>query len=116
MCSWTRGCSTSTAPSSQCCRARASTYLRYSSTRTTTPVKCGKTRTIGLAAPYTGPDADVGNQQVRWAKFFVKRWNAKKANSHRKIKVVNGDTQLGVDTAFAVQVAKSFASNSKLLG
>src|SRR6266576_2882777 len=82
----------------------------------TASVKCGKTRTIGLAAPYTGPDADVGNQQVRWAKFFVKRWNAKKANSHRKIKVVNGDTQLGVDTAFAVQVAKSFASNSKVLG
>ncbi len=82
----------------------------------TASVKCGKTRTIGLAAPYTGPDADVGNQQVRWAKFYVKRWNAQKANSHRKIKVVNGDTQLGVDTAFAVQVAKSFASNSKLLG
>ena len=79
-------------------------------------VKCGSTRTIGIAAPYTGPAADIGNQQVRWAKFFVKRWNAQKANKNRKIKVVNGDTQLGVDTAFAVRVAQSFASNSKLLG
>jgi len=79
-------------------------------------VKCGKTRTIGLAAPFTGPAADIGNQQVRWAKYYVKRWNAQKANRNKQIKVVPGDTQLGVDTAFAVKVAKSFASNSKVLG
>ena len=77
---------------------------------------CGKTRTIGLAAPFTGPAADIGNQQVRWAKYYVKRWNAQKANKNKQIKVVPGDTQLGNDTAFAVRVAKSFASNSKLLG
>src|SRR4029077_15625446 len=70
----------------------------------------------GLAAPITGPAAAIGNQQVRWAKYYVKRWNAQKANKNKQIKVVDGDTQLGVDTAFAVKVAKSFASNSKLLG
>jgi branched-chain amino acid transport system substrate-binding protein len=79
-------------------------------------VTCGKTRTIGLAAPFTGPAADIGNQQVRWAKYYVKRWNAQRANKNKQIKVVPGDTQLGNDTAFAVRVAKSFASNSKLLG
>ena len=79
-------------------------------------VTCGKTRTIGLAAPFTGPAADIGNQQVRWAKYYVKRWNAQKANKNKQIKVVPGDTQLGNDTAFAVRVAKSFASNSKMLG
>jgi len=79
-------------------------------------ITCGRTRTIGLAAPYTGPAADIGNQQVRWAKFFVKRWNAQKANRNKQIRVVNGDTQLGVETAFAVKVAKAFASNSKVLG
>jgi branched-chain amino acid transport system substrate-binding protein len=82
----------------------------------TATVKCGKTRTIGLAAPITGPAAAIGNQQVRWAKYYVKRWNAQKANKNKQIKVVSGDTQLGNDTAFAVKVAKSFASNSKVLG
>lgn len=79
-------------------------------------ITCGKTRTIGLAAPFTGPAADVGNQQVRWAKYYVKRWNAQRANRNKRIRVVDGDTQLAVDTAFAVKVAKSFASNSKVLG
>ena len=77
-------------------------------------VTCGKTRTIGMAAPITGPASDIGNQQVRWAKYFVKRWNKKHSNA--RIKMVMGDTQLGVDTAFAVKAAKSFASNSKVLG
>ena len=79
-------------------------------------VSCGTTRTIGVAAPITGPAASIGQQQLRWAKFFVQRWNAQKANAKKKIKIVQGDTQLGVDTAFAVKVAKSFSSNSKLLG
>jgi branched-chain amino acid transport system substrate-binding protein len=79
-------------------------------------VKCGSTRTIGVAAPITGPASFIGQQQLRWVKFFVKRWNAQKANKHKRIKIVQGDTQLGVDTAFAVKVAQSFASNSKLLG
>jgi branched-chain amino acid transport system substrate-binding protein len=79
-------------------------------------VTCGTTRTIGVAAPITGPAASIGQQQLRWAQYYVKRWNANKANSKKKIKIVQGDTQLGVDTAFAVKVAKAFSSNSKLLG
>jgi branched-chain amino acid transport system substrate-binding protein len=77
-------------------------------------VKCGKTRTIGMAAPVTGPASDIGNQQIRWAKYYIKRWNKKHGKA--RIKLVLGDTQLGVDTAFAVKVAQSFKSNSKLLG
>ncbi len=79
-------------------------------------IACGTTRTIGVAAPITGPAASIGQQQLRWAQFFVKRWNAQKANAKQKIRIVQGDTQLGVDTAFAVKVAQAFASNPKVLG
>ena len=79
-------------------------------------IACGTTRTIGVAAPITGPAASIGQQQLRWAQYYVKRWNAVKANAKQKIAIVQGDTQLGVDTAFAVRVAQSFASNAKVLG
>ena len=76
-------------------------------------IRCGKTRTIGVAAPITGAAASIGTQQLRWAKFYVSRYNA----SHRrtKFRVVQGDTQLP-DTAQAIQVAERFASNSSILG
>ncbi|HEV8686826.1 MAG TPA: branched-chain amino acid ABC transporter substrate-binding protein [Gaiellaceae bacterium] len=75
-------------------------------------LKCGKTRTIGVAAPITGPAASLGQQQLKWARFFVSRYNASHKN---KLRVVPGDTQLP-DTAQAIQVAERFASNSKILG
>ena len=78
-------------------------------------ITCGSTRTIGMAAPITGPAASIGTQQLRWAQFFVSNWNKLKANKNRKVKLIQGDTQLGVNTSFAVSVAQSFASNSKLL-
>ena len=85
------------------------------SAATTKSVKCGKVRTIGVAAPLTGPASSIGVQQLHWVQYFVKRWNKAKANKNQQIKIVQGDTQLGVDTAFAVKVAHSFASNSKML-
>src|SRR6476620_3243927 len=81
----------------------------------TKSVKCGKVRTIGVAAPLTGPASSIGVQQLHWAQYFVKRWNKAKANKNQQSKIVQGDTQLGVDTAFAVKVAHSFSSNSKVL-
>jgi len=97
--------------SSQAPRGAASANAAGSAT-----VKCGTTRTIGVAAPITGPASFIGQQQLRWVQYYVKKWNANKANKKQKIKIVQGDTQLGVDTAFAVRVAKSFGSNSKVLG
>jgi branched-chain amino acid transport system substrate-binding protein len=78
-------------------------------------ITCGSTRTIGMAAPITGPAASIGTDQLAWAQFFVSNWNKLKVNKNRKIKVIQGDTQLGVNTSFAVAVAQSFASNSKML-
>jgi ABC-type branched-subunit amino acid transport system substrate-binding protein len=74
-------------------------------------ITCGRTRTIGVAAPITGLAASLGQQQLKWARYFVTRYN----RSHRnKLRVVSGDTQLP-DTAQAIQVAERFASNSQIL-
>src|SRR5919204_1621845 len=75
-------------------------------------VKCGKTRTIAIAAPLTGDAASLGLQQLRWAKFFVARYNR---HHRKKFRLVQGDTQLP-NTAQALAVAHQFASNSKILG
>jgi branched-chain amino acid transport system substrate-binding protein len=83
-----------------------------SATSDTALIRCGRTRTIGVAAPITGPAASIGVQQLKWARFFVTRYN----RTHRnKLRVVQGDTQLP-DTAQAIQVAERFASNSQMLG
>jgi branched-chain amino acid transport system substrate-binding protein len=76
-------------------------------------IACGRTRTIGVAAPITGAAASIGSQQLRWARYWVTRYN----RSHRrtKFRIVSGDTQLP-DTAQAIQVAERFASNSQILG
>jgi branched-chain amino acid transport system substrate-binding protein len=75
-------------------------------------IACGRTRTIGVAAPITGAAASLGQQQLRWARFYVSRYN----RTHRtKLRVVSGDTQLP-DTAQAIQVAERFASNTQMLG
>ncbi|HZB79280.1 MAG TPA: hypothetical protein VE522_05500, partial [Actinomycetota bacterium] len=47
-----------------------------------TLITCGRTRTIGIAAPVTGPAASIGSQQARWARYWVTRWN----RAHRRIK------------------------------
>ncbi len=79
-------------------------------------VKCGKTRTLGLLAPYTGPAASIGTLQVNWVKYYVSTYNKK----HKKwqYKIAGGDTQLGAanGTAAALQAAQTLASNSKVLG
>ncbi|HKA26279.1 MAG TPA: branched-chain amino acid ABC transporter substrate-binding protein [Gaiellaceae bacterium] len=78
-------------------------------------VKCGKTRSIGLMAPFTGPAASIGINQVHWANFYKNAYN----KTHKtKIKFVNEDTQLGSanGTAAAVASAQALASNSAVLG
>jgi branched-chain amino acid transport system substrate-binding protein len=78
-------------------------------------IKCGKTRSIGLMAPFTGPAASIGINQVHWANFYKNQYN----RTHKtKIKFVNEDTQLGAanGTAEAVKGAQALGSNSSVLG
>jgi branched-chain amino acid transport system substrate-binding protein len=106
-----------TAVAVACAATLASASTRsHSTTRlasaATAKVKCGKTRTIGIAYPATGPAASIGVFQVQWAKFAAKQWNK---THKKKIRLIQGDTQLGVSTSFAVAVAHQFASNHKIL-
>jgi len=78
-------------------------------------VKCGKTRTIGLMAPITGPAASLGQPQVHWAQYYVNSYN----KTHKtKLKFVKEDTMLGSanGTAEAVKGAQALGSNSSVLG
>ena len=78
-------------------------------------IKCGRTRSIGLMAPFTGPAASIGINQVHWANFYRSAYN----RTHKtKIKFVNEDTMLGAanGTAEAVKGAQALASNARVLG
>jgi branched-chain amino acid transport system substrate-binding protein len=76
-------------------------------------IRCGRTRTIGVAAPITGDAASLGQQQLKWARYYVTRYN--RTHRRTKFRIVQGDTQLP-NTQVAVQVAERFASNTQILG
>jgi branched-chain amino acid transport system substrate-binding protein len=73
---------------------------------------CNGTVSIGMLAPITGPAASIGSDQLHWAEFFVKQWNADSSNSP-KLKIVQGDTQL--DPSKASTIAQQFASNKSIV-
>src|ERR671939_1092012 len=77
-------------------------------------VKCGKSRTLGYMAPVTGPAADIGGEQVAWAKYFVARYNR---THSKKFRLQTEDTQLGAasGTAEALKGAQALAGNAKVL-
>jgi branched-chain amino acid transport system substrate-binding protein len=75
-------------------------------------ISCGKTVTMGMLAPITGPAASLGKLQTDWAKFYVASHNKNKKLKH-KLRVQYGDTVLGGPggTAEAVKAAQSFGSS-----
>ena len=75
-------------------------------------VSCGSKVTVGFAYPQTGPAASLGAPQYDWAAYAVTKWNA----SHTvKVKLVKGDTKLGLGTSNAISVATSFANNAAMV-
>jgi branched-chain amino acid transport system substrate-binding protein len=74
-------------------------------------VKCGKTNTLGVLAPITGPAASLGKLQTDWIEYYVKGFN--KTHKTGKLRLARGDTVLGGPggTAEAVKAAQSFSSN-----
>jgi branched-chain amino acid transport system substrate-binding protein len=90
--------------------AKTSTPATVSSADTAL-VKCGKTRSLGVLAPITGPAASLGGLQVDWIEYYVRNYNAKHKNA--KLRIVKGDTVLGGPggTAEAVKAAQSLGAN-----
>lgn len=78
-------------------------------------IKCGRTRGLGLLAPYTGPAASIGILQVQWVKFWVATYN----KTHKtKFRIQGQDTMLGAanGTAEALKGAQALANNPIVLG
>jgi branched-chain amino acid transport system substrate-binding protein len=78
-------------------------------------ITCGNSRLIGLLAPYTGPAASIGIQQVKWVRFFVSTYN----KTHKtKYRIQGQDTQLGAanGTAESIKGAQALRSNQRILG
>ena len=65
---------------------------------------------IGVMAPITGQVAQIGGEQLNFAKLAVEQDNAK---NKTKISVVEGDTQL--QPAQATTVARQFVANDKIV-
>jgi branched-chain amino acid transport system substrate-binding protein len=69
-------------------------------------------RTLAMSAPMTGDAASLGLQQVRWADYYIRRYNR---THKKKLRLIKGDSQLP-NTAQAIKVARQFAANAKVLG
>ena len=74
-------------------------------------ISCGKTRTMGVLGPITGPAASLGKLQIDWVKWYITKYN--KTHKKGKLRVQYGDTVLGGPggTAEAVKAAQSLGSN-----
>jgi branched-chain amino acid transport system substrate-binding protein len=68
------------------------------------------TAQIGVEAPITGQVAQIGGEQMNFAKLAVEQDNAK---NKTKIEVVEGDTQL--QPAQATTVTRQFVANDKIV-
>jgi branched-chain amino acid transport system substrate-binding protein len=66
---------------------------------------------VGFSGPLTGDAGFLGQEQLSWAQFALKRFNAK---FHSHLAIVQGDTQL--DPALSKTVSQQFASNKKMVG
>ena len=66
---------------------------------------------LGFSGPLTGDAGFLGQEQLSWSQFALRRFNAK-FKSH--ITIVQGDTQL--DPALSKTVSQQFAANKKILG
>jgi branched-chain amino acid transport system substrate-binding protein len=66
---------------------------------------------LGFSGPLTGDAGFLGQEQLSWAQFAIKRFNAK---YHSHISIVQGDTQL--DPSLSKTVSQQFVANKTMMG
>jgi branched-chain amino acid transport system substrate-binding protein len=69
------------------------------------------TSKLGFSGPLTGDAGFLGQEQLSWAQFAVKRFNAL---NHSHLALVQGDTQL--DPSLSKTVSQQFVANKKIMG
>jgi branched-chain amino acid transport system substrate-binding protein len=79
-------------------------------TSATSAASCKKP-TLGMSAPITGPAGSIGSDQLKWAQYYVQRWN----KLHPKFKVTLKQFDDQIDPAKAATGAQQFASDSSVL-
>jgi branched-chain amino acid transport system substrate-binding protein len=66
---------------------------------------------VGFMGPWTGPAASIGQEQLKWGRYALARYNA--ANPRLRIRALELDTQL--DAAQAATRAVQAAADSKVM-
>src|SRR5262245_12072006 len=78
----------------------------------TTAINCSSTMTIPFVTPLTGGAAFLGNEQLSWAKYAVKRLAP---GLGLKIKLVTGDTPVEAGAAPATALAQKYVADPKVV-
>jgi branched-chain amino acid transport system substrate-binding protein len=79
----------------------------------TSAVKCSSTLKIAFVTPLTGGAGFLGNEQLSWAKYAVKRLAP---GLGLKIQLVTGDSPVEQGAAIAQTLAQKFVADSKVVG
>jgi branched-chain amino acid transport system substrate-binding protein len=70
-----------------------------------------RAKSLGIMAPLTGPAAFLGQEQLSWARFAIRRFNSANKTG---FKIVQGDSQLSA--SLARTVGRQFIANRNIMG
>jgi branched-chain amino acid transport system substrate-binding protein len=92
--------------------ARGTSTAAPAAAAKTTAVKCNSTLKIAFVTPLTGGAGFLGNEQLSWAKYAVKRLAP---GLGLKIQLVTGDSPVEQGAAIAQTLAQKFVADSKVV-
>jgi branched-chain amino acid transport system substrate-binding protein len=93
--------------------ARGTTSAAPTAAGKTSAVKCSSTLKIALVTPLTGGAGFLGNEQLSWAKYAVKRLAP---GLGLKIQLLTGDTPVEQGAAPAQSLAQKYVADGSVVG